>query len=50
MIFYFRLIAQPPSSKQLCFRISSGIATQETPDEKALLGKIRNKDQDSLIN
>ena len=36
-----RLITQPPSSKQLCFRISSGIATQETPDEKALLGKIR---------
>jgi serine/threonine-protein kinase OSR1/STK39 len=33
-----RLITQPPSSKQLCFRISSGIATHETPDEKALLG------------
>ena len=33
-----RLITAPPPSKQLCFRISSGIATQETPDEKALLG------------
>ena len=33
-----RLITQPPPSKQLCFKISSGIATHESPDEKALLG------------
>ena len=33
-----RLITVPPPSKQLCFRISSGIANQDTPDEKALLG------------
>jgi len=33
-----RLITAPPASKQLCFRISSGIANQDTPDEKALLG------------
>lgn len=33
-----RLITAPPVSKQLCFRISSGMASQETPDEKALLG------------
>ena len=38
-LIIIRLITQPPSNKQLCFRISSGIATQETPDEKALLGK-----------
>jgi len=33
-----KLISSPPTSKQLCFRISSGIAQQETPDERALLG------------
>ena len=35
-----KLISTPPTSKQLCFRISSGIAQQETPDERALLGRI----------
>lgn len=34
-----KLISTPPSNKQLCFRISSGIAQQETPDERALLGQ-----------
>ena len=34
-----KLISTPPTSKQLCFRISSGIAQQETPDERALLGQ-----------
>jgi len=33
-----KLISSPPTSNQLCFRISSGIAQQETPDERALLG------------
>ena len=33
-----KLIASPPPSKNLTFRISAGIAQQETPDEKALLG------------
>ena len=37
-----KLISTPPSSKQLCFRISSGIAQQETPDERALLGESSN--------
>ena len=35
-----KLISTPPTSKQLCFRISSGIAQQETPDERALLGSL----------
>ena len=34
-----KLISSPPTSNQLCFRISSGIAQQETPDERALLGE-----------
>lgn len=33
-----KLIAAPPPSKYLTFRISAGINSQETPDEKALLG------------
>jgi serine/threonine-protein kinase OSR1/STK39 len=33
-----KLIASPPPNKHLTFRISAGIAQQETPDEKALLG------------
>jgi len=33
-----KLIATPPPSKHLTFRISAGITQQETPDEKALLG------------
>ena len=37
-----KLISTPPSNKQLCFRISSGIAQQETPDERALLGQSSN--------
>lgn len=33
-----KLIANPPPSKNLTFRISAGINASETPDEKALLG------------
>lgn len=33
-----KLIAIPPPSKQLTFKISAGVTAQETPDEKALLG------------
>ncbi len=35
-----KLIASPPPSKHLTFRITAGIASQETPDEKALLGLV----------
>ena len=34
-----KLIASPPPNKHLTFRISAGIQQQETPDEKALLGR-----------
>jgi len=33
-----KLIACPPPSKNLTFRISAGISKEDTPDEKALLG------------
>ena len=33
-----KLIAKPPPSKNLTFRISAGISKEDTPDEKALLG------------
>lgn len=33
-----KLVSNPPSSKNLTFRISAGIAKEDTPDEKALLG------------
>jgi len=33
-----KLVTQPPASKNLTFRISAGIAREDTPDEKALLG------------
>ena len=34
-----KLIAKPPPSKNLTFRISAGISKEDTPDEKALLGE-----------
>ena len=37
-----KLIAKPPPSKNLTFRISAGISKEDTPDEKALLGGIKN--------
>ena len=36
-----KLIAKPPPSKNLTFRISAGISREETPDEKALLGALK---------
>ena len=35
-----KLIAKPPPSKNLTFRISAGISKEDTPDEKALLGAL----------
>ena len=37
-----KLIAKPPPSKNLTFRISAGISKEDTPDEKALLGALEN--------
>ena len=44
-----KLISTPPTSKQLCFRISSGIAQQETPDERALLGQSFSVDRNLKV-
>ena len=40
-----KLIAKPPPSKNLTFRISAGISKEDTPDEKALLGAPWNVDE-----
>ena len=44
-----KLIAIPPPSKQLTFKISAGVTAQETPDEKALLGNYRCIPASSLL-
>ena len=36
-----KLICNPPTNKNLTFRISAGITSSETPDEKALLGELK---------
>ena len=40
-----KLIAKPPPSKNLTFRISAGISKEDTPDEKALLGALENDER-----
>ena len=44
-----KLIAKPPPSKNLTFRISAGISKEDTPDEKALLGEKLKMMEDNML-
>ena len=44
-----KLIAKPPPSKNLTFRISAGISKEDTPDEKALLGALEIFEKNTVL-